>query len=83
MENNHEHEEHIHMPAPSLSPIVLAAGMTFLGFSIAPTMFRTPFIILGVLLTGYGLYTWIYDEVKNAASGEESGDAQSADHGAH
>jgi flagellar biosynthesis component FlhA len=83
MEHNHDHEEHIHMPAPSLSPIVLAAGMTFLGFAVAPTIFRIPFIVLGVLLTGYGLYTWIYDEVKNAASAEETGESHNSGYGAH
>ncbi len=65
------HGEHIHMPPPSLSPIVLALGISLLGFSIAPTIFRVPFIVLGVLLTAYGLYTWIYDEVRNAAATEE------------
>jgi hypothetical protein len=70
--DHHEHEEHIHMPAPSLSPIILAVGMCLLGFAIAPTIFRIPFVVLGVLLTGYGLYTWIYDEVKNAESAEEA-----------
>jgi hypothetical protein len=67
-----DHEEHIHMPPPSLSPIVMSLGMALLAFAVAPTIFRLPFIIVGALLTAYGLYTWIYDEVRNAAATEES-----------
>jgi hypothetical protein len=70
----HQHEEHIHMPPPSLSPIILGAGMTFLGFSIAPTIFRIPFILLGIIGIVIGLGTWVYDEVKNASTVEETGD---------
>ncbi len=79
-DHGHEHEEHIHMPSPSLSPIILAFGMVCLGFAIAPTAFRVVFIVLGVLMTAYGLGTWIFDEVKNAASAEESGDGVPAAH---
>jgi hypothetical protein len=69
---NHSDDEHIHMPSPSLSPIVLALGISCIGFAVAPTIFRLPFAVLGLLLTGYGLYTWIYDEIRNASTVEES-----------
>ena len=69
-----EHEEHIHMPSPSLSPILLGFGMALLGLAIAPTVLRLPALVLGILGTGWGLFTWIYDEVRNAASAEEPAD---------
>jgi hypothetical protein len=53
------------MPAPSLSPIILAAGMTFLIFGIA----LGPIVLaIGVVGTLIGLGTWLYDEIKNAGA---------------
>ncbi len=67
--DNHEHktaeELHIHMPAPSLSPIILAAGITIAAFGIA---FGTLVIILGAIITLVGLGTWIYDDIRNASA---------------
>ena len=56
---------HIHMPAASLSPIILALGMTIAGFGIA---FGTGVIIVGAVITVIGLGTWIYDDIKNASA---------------
>jgi hypothetical protein len=56
---------HIHMPPPSLSPIILALGMTTAGFGIA---FGTVVIIIGAVITLVGLGTWIYDDIKNASA---------------
>ncbi len=61
-------EEHIHMPAPSLSPILLAFGLTGAVFGI---IFGPIVMILGVILTVVGLGTWIYDDVKNASAEEQ------------
>jgi hypothetical protein len=58
-----EHEPH--MPPPSLSPIILAAGMTFLGFGL---VFGPIVIAVGVILTLLGLGTWLYDEIRNASA---------------
>jgi hypothetical protein len=65
----HEHEEEHapHMPAPSLSPIILGAGMTALGFGL---IFGPIVIGIGALITLLGLGTWIYDEIKNAGAPE-------------
>jgi hypothetical protein len=65
---NHEptaEDLHIHMPASSLSPIILALGMTVAGFGIA---FGTAMIIIGAIITLIGLGTWIYDDIKNASA---------------
>ncbi|MCS7061244.1 MAG: hypothetical protein RMN25_08750 [Anaerolineae bacterium] len=56
--------EHIHMPSPSLSPIVLALGLTVLGFGLA---FGVIPIVLGAILTTIGLGTWIADDIRSAA----------------
>lgn len=72
MENTHEiahsaheehAEEHIHMPSPSLSPILLAFGLTAAVFGI---ILGAVVLIIGIILTVVGLGTWIYDEVQNA-----------------
>jgi hypothetical protein len=76
MEHHSEHEEHIHMPAPSLSPIVLAFGISFFVFALANTVIwlRLALLILGIAGIAWGLYTWIGDDVKNAAATEEPAD---------
>ena len=60
-------EEHIHMPAPSLSPILLAFGLTagVFGIVLGPIV-----MVIGIILTVLGLGTWIYDDVKNASAEE-------------
>ncbi|BCX03415.1 MAG: hypothetical protein KatS3mg053_1353 [Candidatus Roseilinea sp.] len=64
---SHEHAEahEPHMPAPSLSPIILGAGMTLAAFGIVlhPIM-----LIIGVVGILVGLGTWLYDEIVNAGS---------------
>ena len=64
-ENKTAEELHIHMPSPSLSPIILAAGITLLAFGVA---FGTLVIILGAIITLIGLGTWIYDDIRNASA---------------
>lgn len=64
---NHAHAEahEPHMPAPSLSPIILGAGMTLAAFGIVlhPIM-----LIVGVVGILVGLGTWLYDEIVNASA---------------
>jgi hypothetical protein len=62
----HEHgSEHIHMPPPSLSPIILAVGITAAAFGL---LFGPLVIAIGVIVILIGLGTWIYDEIKNASA---------------
>ncbi len=58
-------EEHIHMPSPSFSPIILALGLAFLVFGLA---FGLVPILIGVILTVIGFGTWIYDDIKSAST---------------
>lgn len=60
------HEEEIHMPPPSWSPIILALGMTLLVFGVS--LASIVFVPIGAVLTLIGLGTWIYDEIKNASA---------------
>ncbi|MCS7055352.1 MAG: hypothetical protein NZM18_04160 [Thermoflexales bacterium] len=60
----HRHAEP-HMPAPSLSPIILAAGMTLAAFGIVLHPIMLALGIVGILV---GLGTWLYDEIVNASS---------------
>ncbi len=60
------HEEEIHMPPPSWSPIILALGMTLLVFGVS--LASIVFVPMGAVLTLIGLGTWIYDEIKNASA---------------
>lgn len=60
------HEEEIHMPSPSWSPIILALGMTLLIFGVS--LASIVFVPLGAVITLIGLGTWIYDEINNASA---------------
>ena len=60
------HEEEIHMPPSSWSPVILALGMTLLVFGVS--LASIVFVPLGAVLTLIGLGTWIYDEIKNASA---------------
>ena len=64
-QDTHEDVPEPHMPAPSLPPIILAFGMTFLVFGI---VFGPIVIAIGVIGVLLGLGTWLYDEIKNAGA---------------
>jgi hypothetical protein len=64
-EHEGEHEHEPHMPPPSLSPIILAAGITALAFGV---IFGWVLIVIGVVVMLIGLGTWLYDEIKNATA---------------
>ncbi|MBX7214671.1 MAG: hypothetical protein K1X39_11720 [Thermoflexales bacterium] len=59
-------EEHIHMPSPSWSPIILALGMTLVIFGVS--LASAIFLPLGAVITLIGLGSWIYDEIRNASA---------------
>ncbi len=63
----HDHAEahEPHMPAPSLSPIILGGGMTLAAFGIVLHPVMLALGIVGILV---GLGTWLYDEIVNASS---------------
>ena len=58
-------EEHIHMPSPSFSPIILALGLSVVSFGVA---FGAVALIIGAIVTVIGLGTWILDDIRSASA---------------
>jgi cytochrome c oxidase subunit 1 len=52
----HEGHGHIHMPSPSFYPLVVAAGLPFLGY--AAVKLNVWFLVPGLLLVLFGVYAW-------------------------
>jgi hypothetical protein len=50
--------EEIHLPGPSIQPILLAAGITL---ALLGTTIFFPFVIAGVLLSLWVIVSWIRD----------------------
>ncbi|GIV83078.1 MAG: hypothetical protein KatS3mg052_0085 [Candidatus Roseilinea sp.] len=63
--HDHAQAHEPHMPAPSLSPIILGGGMTLAAFGIVLHPVMLALGIVGILV---GLGTWLYDEIVNASS---------------
>jgi len=55
------HDQPIHMPPPSLSPVVIAIGVTFISFGI---LWSVILVGIGVLLLLVGLATWLIDDAR-------------------
>ncbi|HUG06701.1 MAG TPA: hypothetical protein VMQ78_09180 [Candidatus Limnocylindria bacterium] len=69
-----EHEPHL--PAPSLSPVIIGLGVTVLSFGI---LWGLWLIALGVVILLIGLVTWLIDDARAyVAAGDRDGG-----HGGH
>jgi len=55
------HDQPIHMPPPSLSPVIIAVGVTFISFGI---LWSVILIGIGVVLLLVGLATWLIDDAR-------------------
>jgi hypothetical protein len=53
-EHSHSNDE-IHMPAPSIAPLLLAAGMTL----TLVGLLSTPLLVIGVILLIAGIGLWV------------------------
>jgi cytochrome c oxidase subunit 1 len=62
-------EEHIHLPAPSWAPIIMALGLAGVAFGV---VLGGIVLIVGALLLLAGLGVWIYDEIRHAADVDAS-----------
>jgi uncharacterized membrane protein len=62
--NTEEDEEHIHMPAPSWAPIILALGMAGVCFGV---VLSALVLAIGVVLLLLGLGLWVFEDIKNAS----------------
>jgi len=65
------HDEPIHMPPPSLSPVTIGVGVTFISFGI---LWSVILIGIGVVLLLVGLATWLIDDARAyTQAGDEGG----------
>jgi cytochrome c oxidase subunit I len=51
----HEHEEHIHLPPPSIIPVIVALGLMLTGAGVIFTLYLS---VIGGLIALVGLYAW-------------------------
>ena len=64
------HDQPIHMPPPSLSPVTIAVGVTFISFGI---LWSVILIGIGVVLLLVGLATWLIDDARAYAQMSDEG----------
>ncbi|HEY8649084.1 MAG TPA: hypothetical protein VIM50_06865 [Candidatus Limnocylindria bacterium] len=64
------HEQPIHMPPPSLSPVTIGVGVTLISFGI---LWSVILIGIGVLLLLIGLVTWLIDDARAYTQASDDG----------
>jgi hypothetical protein len=64
------HDQPIHMPPPSLSPVIIAIGVTFISFGI---LWSVILIGIGVVLLLVGLATWLIDDARAYTQASDEG----------
>jgi 1,4-dihydroxy-2-naphthoate octaprenyltransferase len=65
------HDQPIHMPPPSLSPVTIGVGVTFISFGI---LWSVILIGIGVVLLIVGVATWLIDDARAyTKAGDEGG----------
>jgi hypothetical protein len=52
------HGEEVHLPAPSIWPVVCAAAVTLVAFGVLTSLVLS---VVGVLLLARGLHGWIWE----------------------
>ena len=64
------HDQPIHMPPPSLSPVTIGVGVTFISFGI---LWSLILIGIGVVLLLIGLATWLIDDARAYTQASDEG----------
>ena len=64
------HDQPIHMPPPSLSPVTIAVGVTFISFGI---LWSLVLVAIGVVLLLVGLATWLIDDARAYTQATDDG----------
>jgi hypothetical protein len=64
------HDQPIHMPPPSLSPVTIAVGVTFISFGI---LWSVILIGIGIVLLLVGLATWLIDDARAYTQASDEG----------
>lgn len=70
------HDQPIHMPPPSLSPVTIGIGVTFISFGI---LWSLILIAIGIVFLLVGLATWLIDDAR--AYTQASDDSHGGAHG--
>ena len=55
------HADHIHLPDPSIWPIVIAFGSTVL---LAGVVLGLVVLLLGLIILGVGVVGWVYEDIE-------------------
>ncbi len=64
------HDEPIHMPPPSLSPVIIGIGVTFISFGI---LWSVILVGIGIVLLLVGLATWLIDDARAYTQASDQG----------
>lgn len=64
------HDQPIHMPPPSLSPVTIGVGVTFISFGI---LWSVVLVAIGVVLLLVGLATWLIDDARAYTQASDDG----------
>jgi hypothetical protein len=64
------HDQPIHMPPPSLSPVTIGIGVTFISFGI---LWSLILVGIGVVLLLVGLATWLIDDARAYTQASDEG----------
>jgi hypothetical protein len=56
--SDHDHDEEVHLPSPSVWPFTVAGGFTLMGFGILTSLALSA---LGLVFLIWGLYGWIQE----------------------
>ena len=64
------HDQPIHMPPPSLSPVIIGISVTFISFGI---LWSVILVGIGVLLLLVGLATWLIDDARAYTQASDEG----------
>jgi hypothetical protein len=64
------HDEPIHMPPPSLSPVIIGIGVTFISFGI---LWSVILVGIGLVLLLVGLATWLIDDARAYTQASDQG----------
>ena len=64
------HDQPIHMPPPSLSPVTIGVGVTFISFGV---LWSVILIGIGVVLLLVGIATWLIDDARAYTKASDEG----------
>lgn len=71
------HDQPIHMPPPSLSPVTIGIGVTFISFGI---LWSVILVGIGVVLLLVGIATWLIDDARAYTQASDEGHRAAEDH---